>query len=49
MSFQLKKVHWKANCHVLIVTLGWATLIGQASNAAVVAGSLPPFKSTKAE
>ena len=46
---QLKKVHWRASCHVLNVKPVWAISIGQGSSAVAGAGSPLPFKSIKAE
>lgn len=46
---QLKKVHWRGSCRVLIVKPVWAISIGQGSSAVVEAGSPLPFKSIKAE
>lgn len=45
---QLRKVQWRENCPVHIVMPVWDTSIGQAYNAAVEAGSLQLFNSTKA-
>lgn len=48
-TIQLKKVHWKASCRVLIAKPALDTLIGLASNVVAEAGSPQHFSFIKAE